>query len=65
MNTKTMEQFNTLSADKLAIVEGGFGYTWQCSDDKVSARHWFRKTAEDNMKAYEKISGATCAIFHA
>ncbi|RCW15953.1 hypothetical protein CAC02_10775 [Streptococcus gallolyticus] len=65
MNTKTFEQFNTLSDAELARIEGGAGYTWQCSDGKVSNWHLFRGTAVDNMKAYQKISGATCSVFHA
>ncbi|MGX7776284.1 bacteriocin class II family protein [Streptococcus pluranimalium] len=56
MNTKTMEQFNTLNADKLATVEGGlawwvvpagvtiYGIVAGYTDEKCimdNGKHWY------------------------
>ncbi|KIS08005.1 bacteriocin [Streptococcus equi subsp. zooepidemicus Sz16] len=39
MNTKTIEQFSTMTADMLAGVEGGWGYRWRCTDVMVIQVH--------------------------
>ncbi|AIA67625.1 TPA: ComC/BlpC family leader-containing pheromone/bacteriocin [Streptococcus equi subsp. zooepidemicus] len=66
MNTKTIEQFSTMTADMLAGVEGGWGYRWRCTDGYTSAWHLLRDTAQENADNHMILyPGTVCRVYNA
>lgn len=53
-----------VNINEMLQIHGGAGYYWNCKDGYQSHKHVFRRTAESNAKAHERLYNTKCEIFY-
>ena len=56
-----MKKVNT---ETMMVVDGGFGYYYNCGDGYESKWHMFYHTAKTNARNHEQLHRTVCYIYH-